>query len=527
MGRNRSNAFMKGALLLTLAGMVGKVLSAGYRIPLQNLTGDLGFYIYQQVYPFLGMAFILSLYGFPSAISKIAVELKSEGKSLSFSSLYIPIFLIMLAINGVFFVLLFLNAYPIALWMGDTKLADAFRYASFTFLLIPFTALFRGIFQGDFEMKPTAYSQVSEQFSRVLIIIFAALFFALKGTDIYEIGQAGAIASIIGAFTAVFVLVFFFIKQKPVACDAFLIPWKYYIKTIFIFGLVAALNHMVLLVIQFADAFTLVPGLRMHGLSLSEAMEAKGIFDRGQPLIQLGTVIGSSFALALIPALSAKKLKENPENVHYYMRSALLVSFYLAAGAATGLIAIFTEANLLLYQDVKGTGSLRILASGIFLSSIAITASSILQGLGYIKRTALFIAIAFFVKWVANQFLVPFLGIYGSAIATVCSLFTLCLLVAIALKRKLPKLVLLPKINWRAFLAAGMGMVGYIKLVGIIIPSSSFTSRGGLLLYVLFMIITGAMIYLIILIKGKAFTERELTLLPFAPQLIQLYKGRN
>ncbi len=43
---------MKGALLLTLAGLAGKVLSAGYRIPLQNLTGDVGFYIYQQVYPF-------------------------------------------------------------------------------------------------------------------------------------------------------------------------------------------------------------------------------------------------------------------------------------------------------------------------------------------------------------------------------------------------------------------------------------------------------------------------------------------
>lgn len=75
---------MKGALLLTLAGLAGKVLSAGYRIPLQNLTGDVGFYIYQQVYPFLGIVTILSLYGFPSAISQITAELLARGRGVSF-----------------------------------------------------------------------------------------------------------------------------------------------------------------------------------------------------------------------------------------------------------------------------------------------------------------------------------------------------------------------------------------------------------------------------------------------------------
>src|SRR5690625_4689456 len=99
MGGNESNKLMKGALLLTLAGIISKVLSAGYRIPLQNLTGDIGFYIYQQVYPLLGMAMVLGLYGFPSAISKLTVDLREEGKEVSLYNYYKSVFLFYEFIN--------------------------------------------------------------------------------------------------------------------------------------------------------------------------------------------------------------------------------------------------------------------------------------------------------------------------------------------------------------------------------------------------------------------------------------------
>ena len=36
---------MHGAFILTIASFIAKVLSALYRIPLQNLVGDEGFYV--------------------------------------------------------------------------------------------------------------------------------------------------------------------------------------------------------------------------------------------------------------------------------------------------------------------------------------------------------------------------------------------------------------------------------------------------------------------------------------------------
>ncbi|SEQ98663.1 polysaccharide transporter, PST family [Virgibacillus subterraneus] len=525
MDGNETNKLVKGALLLTLAGLISKVLSAGYRIPLQNLTGDMGFYIYQQVYPFLGIAFILSLYGFPSAISKITVDLKAQGMGPSFARFYVPIFLLLFSISSGIFLFLFFNAQEIAVWVGDANLKDTYELAAFAFLLIPFSALLRGVFQGMKQMKPTAYSQVGEQFIRVFLIILAAVFIFIKSGDIYSIGQAAAIASLFGALAAIFILGFFFIRMKPTVNQHFDIPWNYYISTLLIFGMIAALNHMLLIIIQFADTFTLVPGLMEHGLSDVDAMEAKGVFDRGQPLIQLGTVLGSSFALALIPTISRRKLDSDPKAFHAYIESALVVSFYLAIGATIGLIIIFPEANTLLFQNGKGTASLQILVISIFLSSIAITAASILQGLGYIKRTAGFILVAFFIKWITNQALVPLFGIMGSAIATVFSLTILAVLMLLALKRKLPNLKVEKHINWRAFTIAATGMIIYIFLIDNLLPGSS--SRFGLLLYVLFVVITGALLYIILLLRFRAFTNQEISMLPLVPILTRIHRGRE
>ncbi|RLL41679.1 polysaccharide biosynthesis protein [Oceanobacillus piezotolerans] len=528
MDGNETNKLVKGALLLTLAGLLSKVLSAGYRIPLQNLTGDIGFYVYQQVYPIIGMSMMLALYGFPSAISKMVVDLDASGKKHSLQTFYLPILLILLIINGAFFLLLLLNAGWLASLVGDLNLIQTYQLSAYIFLMVPFLSLLRGVFQGNYEMKPTAFSQVGEQIIRVSIIIAAALIISIQGKSLYYIGEAASYASLAGGLIAFTILILYFIRRKPINWSrSEPIPWKYYFYNLFVLGMVATLNHTVLLVIQFADTFTFVPSLMDYGLTRLEAMEAKGVFDRGQPLIQLGIVLGSSFALALIPSISRKKLNENRAAFYQYIRSAFLFSFYLALGATLGLIGIFKETNILLFQDSKGTLPLSVLVLSIFFSSLAITASSILQGLGYIKRTAGFIFITFLMKILLNISLIPMFGMMGSVLATVISLMLLFILVMVELKRKLPGLKLVRQINPAAVCLASIFMLTYIGFMKYILPGALSISRMALLLYVLFIVFSGGIIFILTLIRGRAFTETELRLLPMAETLIRIHKGRK
>lgn len=527
MDGNDTNKLVKGAFLLTLAGFIGKLLSAGYRIPLQNLTGDVGFYIYQQVYPILGMVLVLGLYGFPSAISRLTAEMEEAGKGRSFRSFVVPVFIILFGLVTVLSFSMYISAPFLSDWIGDHQLESIYRLAALTFFVIPFLGVGRGVFQGLGDMQPTAYSQVSEQIVRVLVIVVSAVWFSTMGGDIYTIGKAAVLASLMAGFIAFAVLSYFAVKRQPLTRNTYPIPWRYYMKTLFTFGLFFALNHMVLLIIQFADTFTLFPRLLDYGLDTGAAMEAKGIFDRGQPFIQLGTVLGSAFALALIPRISPERLHREPDILSRHIRSALSFSVYMAFGATLGLILIFPEANQLLYKNTAGTGSLQVLVIAILLSSLVITGASILQGLGYMKVAGLSIICAFFVKWGLNDILVPLLGIMGSALATTCSLLFLTAVLFYTLYRKLPELAFFRNLNWRALILSGAGMTIYIMVIDFIVTWLNPTTRLDMLIYVVFIVLSAGFIYLYVLLKCKALSEEELAMLPLGTLFIRIQRGRH
>ena len=172
---------MHGAFILTIASFIAKVLSALYRIPLQNLVGDEGFYVYQQVYPIYGIAMTLALSGLPQFISKYVAERKDPiQRKEALQRLYPLVFWT----GIVLWLFTFLFSRWIAWMMGDQQLRPLIQIVSFTFLLMPGLSFYRGNFQGRFLMEPTAVSQVVEQLVRVAIIVFSALASPLSGWSV-------------------------------------------------------------------------------------------------------------------------------------------------------------------------------------------------------------------------------------------------------------------------------------------------------------------------------------------------------
>ena len=47
----KENGFVKGAIILTLFGIVGKFIGAIYRVPLTQIIGAEGLGIYQMIFP--------------------------------------------------------------------------------------------------------------------------------------------------------------------------------------------------------------------------------------------------------------------------------------------------------------------------------------------------------------------------------------------------------------------------------------------------------------------------------------------
>src|SRR5699024_10676139 len=263
------------------------------RITLQNIVGDEGFYVYQQVYPIYGVAMTFALTGFPQFLSKLVASQISPKKKQQVLQQTYP--LLCLSAIGLWLLTFFFSRQLAAL-MGDIALQPVIRMVSFTFLLMPPLSLYRGFFQGNFLMVPTAASQVIEQLLRVSIILLAALSFSHLSLTVYQTGTLAMFGSLAGGLVAVVILMYYDKKIYGInyRMSSFSIrtlvtkkfAWRFFSEC----GLLALYSGLLIL-FQLIDSFLVINSLVARGDSVYGAKLAKGIYDRGQPFVQLGLVI--------------------------------------------------------------------------------------------------------------------------------------------------------------------------------------------------------------------------------------------
>ncbi|WP_210367658.1 oligosaccharide flippase family protein [Bacillus sp. REN3] len=530
-----SRQLVKGAMILTMAALITKILSAVYRVPFQNIVGDVGFYIYQQVYPFYGIVLVLSTYGFPVVISKLYTE-QVDGRNQGKADRLLAISLFSLGLLGVIlFALFYFGSDWMAGMMGDRELGLLFRIVSLLFLFFPFISVFRGYFQGKGNMVPTAVSQVAEQAVRVTTILFLSALFVQKGYSLYFAGGGAVFGSVTGGIVSMMVLGFFFwkkrrsnpfgsLKRKELFADSASV-----IKALIVQGFAISVSGMLLILFQLADSLNLYTLLLETGLGANEAKTAKGIFDRGQPLVQLGTVVATSMSLSLVPAISAEKARNRMDHILQKVLLALQTSLLFGAAAAAGLYSIIAPVNIMLFENDSGSDVIGLLSLTILFGSLILTVTSILQGLDKPMFPAMAILSGFGLKYILNLYFIPPSGTMGAVYATLLSMFAVLAILLLKLRLVLGQRILSIGFSVKILFASAVMAVLlrlYTKwthfLYHAIEPdrlAATIQAFSGVLL--------GALCYFMILIKTKALQEEELSALPFGSRLAQLFSKKT
>ncbi|AEH46133.1 putative polysaccharide biosynthesis protein [Parageobacillus thermoglucosidasius] len=524
--RSPEEKIWKGAVILTIAAFVTKLLSAFYRVPYQNIVGDVGFYIYQQVYPIYGIVMSLALYGYPIVISKLVAERVADRDQQGVASVLLASLLFLCLFGLLLFSVLYIGAQQVAIWMGDAELAPLVRLLSFSFLLFPFIALLRGYFQGKNNMLPTAVSQVGEQLVRVITIILLSYLFIKGGRTVYDAGAAAVFGSLAGGLTALLLLTAYWLRRAN--RGKIYITWKSgeakrIISYLLIEGFIICVTNMVLTLTQLVDSFSVLPLLVESGKeSFEQAKIWKGIYDRGQPLIQLGTVVATSFSLALVPLISGAKKREDGQFIREKTDLSLRIATVIGLGASLGLICLIRPVNVMLFENDLGSLSLAILAASIFFTTLALTLSALLQGMGQEWTAVAGVCIAVAGKAVCNWLLIPSFGTAGAAAATTLSYAAMSCFLYVMLRRKLhvrfPK-----KTYWYPVIKAAAMMVAVLQLYTLLaetLGSGRLFAAGEAVAGVLL----GGVTYIIIILKGNVFSQQELTFFPFGDKLCLLWK---
>ena len=168
--RISGDGVFKNAAVLSLAGIVAKLIGAVYRVPLAALLKSDGLGVYQLVFPLYCVLLTFSSAGVPSGISKlVACGAEKEG-------LRKKAFLLFGVLGLIGSLTMFSFAEQIASLQGDVRATSAYRALSPSVGIV-------WLFQGEADMVPTAVSQVTEQTVKAAASLALGLLFGKTAAE--------------------------------------------------------------------------------------------------------------------------------------------------------------------------------------------------------------------------------------------------------------------------------------------------------------------------------------------------------
>lgn len=517
------NKIAQGTMLLTVTSFIVKILSAVYRVPFQNLVGDEGFYVYQQVYPIYGIAMTLALSGLPVFISKLVAEQKDgQGKKQVLQAVFPYLFWLSISL----FLFIYFGSDWLALRMGDKDLASVIQMVSFVFILTPILSCYRGFYQGNLWMTPTAISQVLEQLVRVAIILFAAYCFTRQDWSIYQIGTIAMAGALCGEMVAYLCLRKYRGSNPPIVRVKELFQHTEQSgigKRLLFEGGLLCFYSAYLVLFQLVDSFVIKNALVQSGLSEIEAKMAKGVYDRGQPLVQLGLVVAVSMTAVFLPSLTQYVVRKQEKKFLETIQSYLRVSLVIALSAAVGLSFLLPYVNVMLFGDNQGVVTLQVFVFAIALMAIIQVFQTIYQSQNQMKRAVTAVVAGFLVKIVVTYPLTVAYGTVGASVATLVGLSSCLFLLSLGYLKITQKKQRIIPFLWKFSGCLGMMILTLIGFNWIVSTGIGIEITRVSAIFLAFIgVFLGGGILLYSIIRMNVFTLREWLLIPYGKKILRL-----
>lgn len=510
--------YMRGALILTIAAIIVKLLSAIYRVPFQNLVGDKGFYVYQQVYPFVAFFIIWTGSGLSVAISKMVaqssmVEEKTRIRNTALTFLSICALL--------FFCVLYFGSDYFAEIMGDKYLSPLLQTGAFVILFMPVIAVLKGFLQGEGNMTTVATSQVFEQSLRISMILIGSFIMMKTTGSIYDAGQMAILGTVIGEVGCLVMLMLYYLRRKNIENYRIITPLldKEIIKNLIFYSVTVSMSGLLLICYQLIDSFTIYSILTSQGLHASDAMSIKGIYDRGQLFVQLGLVIASSLAMAIVPLVAFKSAKEKGTEMPF-VQLTYKVTLIFGVAAGVGLVIVMPYVNVMLFETDALSSVVSLYVLQIIPISLVLTLTAILQGYSKVFIPFLLLISSIGIKLIGNYVLIPRYEVLGAAMASLAASIIVATYLIWYLRLFNKKSFAPIKFYGQLIIATvSMVLVVYsVQWMSHVIIGQDF-SRGLTVLWTFIYILFGATVFLFIIVKYQMLSVREWFLIPFGRRM--------
>jgi stage V sporulation protein B len=452
MSNNKGkDSFLKGALILGLAGIIVKIIGAFFRIPLGNLIGAEGMGYYQAAYPVYTLFLTLATAGFPTALAKLVSEKMAIGDYKGAHKVF-KVSYTVLAITGfIAFCIFFFGADFI---VNDIMENPGAKYAmlaiSPALLFVPVMSSYRGYFQGRREMTHIAISQISEQLFRVILgITLAYLLMNKWGPNPGpEQGAAGAImGATIGAVASIIYLIIAYLSKLRTIKREIRISKKFKEESIarvltklLVVAVPITIGASVMPLVNMIDNVIVIRRLIEAGFTQTQANIMFGqLTGMAMAIINLPAVITVAMSMSLVPAISQAYAVGNRVRAIKETKSAIKITLMIVLPAAFGIASLAHPIMKLLYPgepSTVGTILLVLTPCVVFLGLIQ-SLNGILQGMGKPMVPVICLVIGMTFKVVISYTLtaIPQINVIGSALGTVTAYFVAGMLELMYIKK--------------------------------------------------------------------------------------------
>lgn len=538
-----SNFVVQGSIL-AIASIVVRIIGIAYRIPMINIIGDEGMGYYGTAFNVYNIALLLSSYSLPLAVSKM-VSVRLARKQYRNSVRILRAALVYATVVGALA--------AAVIWFGaDFFAREVFfmPYAAFalktlapTVWIMAYLGVFRGYYQGQGTMVPTALSQVFEQIVNAIVSVAAGswLFNQAIKVEILK-GESGSgysnswgaaggtIGTGAGAFTAlVFLLLLFAAYQRTIRKkvrrdrSGSLESYRTITKILFFTVVPVVVSSAIYNVNSVLDNGLLAYNFKSLGME-EEFISQWGVYTgKYHLLINVPMAVSNALSSSLIPSVSRAVATGDRRMVKKKVAAAIRFSLLIAIPSAVGLTVLAGPVNNLLFSGDNDLAVQMTLYGSIAVVfySVSTVTNAILQGIDRMRLPIVHALTALVLHLAAMEVmvLVFHMGIFSMVFANILFAVIMCFLnhrsirKILGYRQEVKKTILLPA---AASAVMGAAAVGVYKLIHLGIQSNAVCTLGA--------VAAAVAVYGVLLVKLGCLDEDELHQMPGGTRLLQVFR---
>ena len=475
----KKQGFLQGAAILTLGTLLVKVIGALYKIPMNRIIGTEGFGHFNVAYSIYNVLLMISTTGLPIAVSRMISEANTLGNTRQVQKIYRTSLRLFLALGIICSGAMLIFAPQLASWMEDPDAVYAIAALAPAVLFVCIICSFRGYFQGQQYMTPTAISQVIEAVCK-LVIGLGAVFLILHFGFGYAEAAGGAILGVTAGTVFASVYLFFVYRRRHLRADQITGTEKTSgdtLRQLLKLAVPITIGSTGLQLFNALDTKIILGRLQdAIGLSSKAASSLFGTYSAAQTFYMLPSALVQPLAISVIPTVTAALTVHNYKKARATEESAVRMTALIGLPCGAGLAVLAAPIQKLCYDYDAETLSvagpiLVLLGIAVIFNCMVTVTNAILQAHGKVNVPIYTTLIGGLVNVVTDYVLIGMgaIHIYGAAIATIAYCAVIMFLNIFAMHRTmdLPPRILQQFVK-PVVATAIMAVVAYLVYEGVI-----------------------------------------------------------